>query len=77
MLEEYGFPLPLGEGKGEGYIDVPGLCKVATIEKIDTQFKIVFDAIRQLMTPPATKKRKIGFWRGSRLRLRKKWEIEG
>ncbi|MEK7332993.1 MAG: ORF6N domain-containing protein [Nitrospirota bacterium] len=30
-------------------------------KKYDTQFKVVFDAIRQLMTPPETKKRKIGF----------------
>jgi type I restriction enzyme M protein len=37
MLEEYGFPLPLGEGQGEPYIDVPGLCKVATIEEIEAQ----------------------------------------
>lgn len=29
--------------------------------KYDAQFKIVFDAIRQLMTPPEPKKRKIGF----------------
>jgi hypothetical protein len=29
--------------------------------KYDKQFKIVFEAIRQLMTPPETKKRKIGF----------------
>ena len=29
--------------------------------KYDSQFKIVFDAIRQLMTPPEPKKRKIGF----------------
>jgi len=32
-------------------------------KKYDTQFKVVFDAIRQLMSPPATKKRKIGFGR--------------
>jgi len=31
--------------------------------KYDAQFKIVFDAIRQLMIPPETKKRKIGFSR--------------
>lgn len=38
--------------------------KLDTLEKkYDTQFKIVFDAIRQLMTPPETKKRKIGFHR--------------
>jgi type I restriction enzyme M protein len=37
MLEEYGFPLPLGEGQGEGYTDVSGLCKVATIEEIEAQ----------------------------------------
>ena len=30
-------------------------------KKYDTQFKVVFDAIRQLMTPPAPKKGKIGF----------------
>ena len=29
--------------------------------KYDTQFKIVFDAIRELMTPPAPKSRRIGF----------------
>ena len=30
-------------------------------KKYDSQFKVVFDAIRQLMTPPAKKPRKIGF----------------
>ncbi|MBI4746733.1 MAG: ORF6N domain-containing protein [Deltaproteobacteria bacterium] len=30
-------------------------------KKYDHQFKIVFDAIRQLLEPPQTKKRKIGF----------------
>ncbi len=32
-------PLPMGEGKGEGmrYVDVPGLCKVATIKEIEAQ----------------------------------------
>jgi hypothetical protein len=30
-------------------------------KKYDAQFKIVFDAIRQLMSPEAPKKRKIGF----------------
>jgi hypothetical protein len=30
-------------------------------KKYDAQFKIVFDAIRQLMTPPELNKRKIGF----------------
>jgi ORF6N domain len=29
--------------------------------KYDAQFKVVFDAIRQLMSPPGPKKRKIGF----------------
>ena len=29
--------------------------------KYAAQFKVVFDAIRQLMTPPEPKKRKIGF----------------
>lgn len=32
-------------------------------KKYDQQFKIVFDAIKQLLTPPETKKRKIGFRR--------------
>jgi len=32
-------------------------------KKYDAQFKVVFDAIRQLMIPPETKKRKIGFKR--------------
>jgi len=30
-------------------------------KKYDAQFKVVFDAIRQLMTPPEPGKRKIGF----------------
>jgi hypothetical protein len=30
-------------------------------KKYDKQFKIVFDAIRELMTPPEPKKRPIGF----------------
>lgn len=30
-------------------------------EKYDSQFKIVFDAIRELMTPREPKKRRIGF----------------
>ncbi len=29
--------------------------------KYDAQFKVVFDVIRELMTPPATKRRRIGF----------------
>ena len=37
--------------------------KLATLErKYDAQFKIVFDAIRELMTPPEPKKKRpIGF----------------
>lgn len=36
--------------------------KLAELEnKYDAQFKVVFDAIRQLMTPPDPNKRKIGF----------------
>ncbi len=36
--------------------------KLADLEKkYDKQFKVVFDAIRQLMTPPAKPRRKIGF----------------
>ena len=30
-------------------------------KKYDVQFKVVFDAIRQLMEPPKTKRRRIGF----------------
>lgn len=40
--------------------------KLATLEKkYDKQFKVVFDAIRQLMIPPEKEKRPIGFaqWR--------------
>jgi hypothetical protein len=36
--------------------------KLAALEKrYDAQFKVVFDAIRELMTPPPEKKRPIGF----------------
>jgi hypothetical protein len=36
--------------------------KLETLEKkYDAQFKVVFDAIRQLMTPPAPKRSRIGF----------------
>jgi len=36
--------------------------KLAELEKkYDTQFKIVFDAIRELMRPPAPPKKRIGF----------------
>jgi hypothetical protein len=34
------------------------------IAKHDDKIKLVFEAIRQLMTPPQPKKRKIGFRRG-------------
>jgi hypothetical protein len=36
--------------------------KLAALEaRYDEQFKVVFDAIRELMTPPATPRRRIGF----------------
>jgi hypothetical protein len=36
--------------------------KLAALEKkYNSQFKIVFDAIREMMTPPIPKRRKIGF----------------
>jgi hypothetical protein len=36
--------------------------KLESLEKnYDAQFKVVFDAIRQLMTPPETRRREIGF----------------
>ncbi|MBI5847540.1 MAG: ORF6N domain-containing protein [Nitrospirae bacterium] len=38
--------------------------KLASMEKkYDSQFKVVFDAIRQLMAPPISRKGKIGFRR--------------
>ncbi len=38
--------------------------KIDSMEKkYDHQFKVVFDAFRQLMTPPEKKKRLIGFCR--------------
>jgi hypothetical protein len=37
-------------------------CKLEELEKrYDAQFRVVFDAIRELMTPPAKQKRRIGF----------------
>ena len=33
-------------------------------KKCDAQFKVVFDAIRQLMAPPSPKRRRIGFYAG-------------
>jgi hypothetical protein len=36
--------------------------KLAALEKkYDTQFKVVFDAIRELMKPPEPKRQRIGF----------------
>lgn len=35
--------------------------KLNQMEKYDSRFKIVFDAIRQKMTPSESKRRKIGF----------------
>jgi hypothetical protein len=38
--------------------------KLDTLEKkYDAQFKVVFEAIRQLMIPPESKRKKIGFLR--------------
>jgi len=38
--------------------------KLAALEKkYDSQFKVVFDAIRQLMAPPVKPKLRIGFGR--------------
>jgi hypothetical protein len=38
--------------------------KITDMEKkYDSQFKVVFDAIRQLMSPPISRKGKIGFRR--------------
>ncbi len=35
-------------------------------KKYDAQFKVVFDAIRELMTPPEPKRRRIGFLPGQK-----------
>jgi hypothetical protein len=41
--------------------------RLAELERTyDGQFKVVFEAIRQLMTPPATSQRQIGFRRNAR-----------
>jgi hypothetical protein len=37
-------------------------------KKYDAQFKVVFDAIRQLMAPPTPKRRQIGFRPGGKQR---------
>ncbi|MBZ5538624.1 MAG: ORF6N domain-containing protein [Acidobacteriia bacterium] len=40
--------------------------KLESLErKYDAQFKVVFDAIRQLMSPPRPKRRRIGFGAGN------------
>jgi hypothetical protein len=43
--------------------------------KYDAQFKVVFDAIRELMAPTAPKKCKIGFLVKERAALRKRIEL--
>jgi hypothetical protein len=41
--------------------------KLAALEKkYDTQFRVVFDAIRELMVPPSRDSRRIGFTDGDR-----------
>jgi hypothetical protein len=42
---------------------MPNWSQIVTLkeEKYDAQFRVVFDAIRQLMSPLATKPRRIGF----------------
>lgn len=51
--------------------------KLAALEKKhDAQFKVVFDAIREVMTPPHRKRKEIGFHvreKGPVYRLRRKW----
>jgi hypothetical protein len=44
-------------------------------KKYDAQFKVVFDAIRQLMAPPELKKRKIGFIVSERAQKYGRFEI--
>jgi len=38
-----------------------GVAMLSMEKKYDAQFKVVFDAIRQLMTPPEPREKKIGF----------------
>lgn len=41
--------------------------KLSDLErKYDAQFKVVFDAIRQLMTPPVPERQQIGFTRSTK-----------
>jgi hypothetical protein len=51
--------------------------KLESLEKkYDAQFKVVFDAIRQLMSPPARPKREIGFhvkYDDAKPKARKRW----
>ena len=49
-----------GGGRKSITVSDPHLLE-ALEKKYDAQFKVVFDAIRQLMAPPEPKKRKIGF----------------
>lgn len=49
------FPAELGSGAR--LARKPG----APESKYDAPFKVVFEAIRELMTPPTSKRRKIGF----------------
>jgi len=48
-----------------GYEKIPAVSKISiTLEKkYDEQFRVIFDAIRELMKPPETKTKKIGFRR--------------
>jgi hypothetical protein len=40
-------------------------------KKYDAQFKVVFDAIRQLMTPPEPRRKQIGFAKTTKKRNQK------
>ena len=57
-MEEDSFCRPaMGRWKAEGVFEEKEIEGAA-------QFKVVFDAIRELMTPPEPKRRSIGFKRG-------------
>ena len=54
--------LPLCVGPQDGQFAAELARKIDNMEqKYDAQFKVVFDAIRQLMAPPLTPRRQIGF----------------
>ncbi len=66
QIDSQAILLPFGQGRVR-QLDV-AICGIKfqtrlheLEKKYDAQFKIVFDAIRELMTPPEPKRKQIGF----------------